>query len=137
MNKLSIEQINKQCKKFEDSEVFKKESQIIDDRSNIRFKSVIVTDMNLLFMDKFRPGDPKLKNTFIYLDYEWRVLYITYAKQLIVERIGAVRDKELGPMLLSKSDSDLTEMVNLADWIFDYWNPNGLYAIEKYILDNM
>lgn len=130
LKKLNLSIIKKQTEEIEKHPFFQKESEGYD---------VKITDINILFIEKFRPGyyrrsfiideqetqqDIKDGNTFIYnIPLYYRVLFYRYTGLLWVEECNPNGANPRGPGIFTFSD-----------FIYKYWNPEGLYAIEGFLL---
>ena len=141
---LSAQELELKCEQLEKAAVFVAETFYKDSKSESR-KVIVATNFNIPFIETFKRGDPDLKNTFIHMGYEWRVLYVGHTQQLFVEKIG--EDKDIAKNIplsyitrvnsLEEEDGALSGLFRLFKWLYIYWNPGGLYELEKYVMESV
>ena len=140
--KLSKEELQIKCEQLEKADIFDSETFYPDSKSEAR-KAIVATEFNKPFIEAFKRGSPDLKNTFIHMGYEWRVLYVGHTQQLFVERIGVEGmpgepfSEALATLLDDVEEEGFSELVRLFKWLYIYWNPDGFYALEKYVMESV
>lgn len=130
MKNFSLIEIEKRIKELQKHSYFEKESQQTD---------IKISNVNTIFIRKFRPGrfagafiideqeivpDPEGGNTFIYnIPLHFRVLYYRIGGNLFVEECNPDGANPRGESILTFSE-----------FIYKYWNPEGLLAVEGFLL---
>ena len=96
-------------------------------------KSIKVTSLTRMFQEQFEEGE-SLRGTFICEGHEWRVLYYNtkYSEKCGIQNEIYV-EIITEDAIMHRINMDCYEKI--ANWLFRYWNPGGVYAIEGWLLE--
>ena len=110
--------IKELCEKLEKNSFFKKEA------GNTTIK---ITLLNIPFIEHFGSG-PTVLNTFMCQNIEWRILFFNSSSVEVDRKVN----QKLYVEVVEGKIHNIDNWIRLHDFIHDYWNPGGVYAIEKW-----
>jgi hypothetical protein len=94
--------------------------------------TVKITLLNLPFIEYFGSG-PTVLNTFMCNNTEWRILYFNSKSVKITNKVN----NKLYVEIVEGEVHNLDNWIRLHDFIYDHWNPGGVYVVEKWFFERI
>ena len=94
--------------------------------------TVKITLLNLPFIEHFGSGTTVL-NTFMCNNIEWRILFFNSKSVKITNKVN----NKLYVEIVEGKVHNLDNWIRLHDFIYDHWNPGGVYAVEKWFFERI
>ena len=117
----SRHEIKELCNHLENHPYFKNEA---------KGTTIKITLLNIPFIHHFGSG-PTVLNTFMCNDTEWRILFFNSTSKEIASGVN----HKLYVEIVEGKVYNMDNWVRLHDFIYDHWNPGGVYAIEKWFFE--